>query len=198
MPESTTYLWRLHAQGARLHLKASSAWFTWSGKQLLGHRYCLRVAYETLFCAATAFPSHCDIHDIVSFLCEGKERCPLWPHVKWRHKETARLENQEVRIEQHVHCLNPAQRDLLFIYPLPTRIHTQGWHKARQKSLQTLLLKQSSSSMCPLNIIFRHKDRNIPLMSLNNSSWTWENSTSHVIFFFSNIGNLRIRTEMEC
>lgn len=42
---------------------------------------------------------------------------------------TDHLENQEVRLEQHVHWMNPALRDLLFIYPHRAEHAHTHWHR---------------------------------------------------------------------
>lgn len=75
--------------------------------------------------------------------------------VKWRHKVTVQLENQELWLEQHGHCMKPALREPLFIYPLPARrqMLTQSMPNNTKLSL-----KQASSSMCPPSHSI-HRDR---------------------------------------
>ena len=55
------------------------------------------------------------------------EQRPIRLHVKRRYKVADQVENQEVRLEQRVHWMNPALRDPLFIYP-PARARTQHTH----------------------------------------------------------------------
>lgn len=75
--------------------------------------------------------------------------------VKWRHKVTVQLENQELWLEQHGHCMKPALREPLFIYPLPARRHNVNTKHAKQH--QTLVKTGKFKHVPPSHSI--HRDR---------------------------------------
>lgn len=126
-----------------------------------------------LYCAtASSYPktAFCVAVSMIFWLCQGKYRegqCTMKLRVKWRHKVTVQLENQELWLEQHGHCMKPALREPLFIYPLPARRHNVNTKHAKHH--QTLSLKQASSSMCHHHTVFTETEP-VFLVIINNSS----------------------------
>lgn len=121
--------------------------------------------------AATLRWPYCVAVSMIFWLCQGKYRedqCIMKLRVKWRHKVTVQLENQELWLEQHGHCMKPALREPLFIYPLPARRHNVNTKHAKHH--QTLSLKQASSSMCHHHTVFTETEP-VFLVIINNSSF---------------------------